>query len=961
MKSVLSTLLALLTLTSLLAQEGIVRGMITDKGTDEPLPGVHVTAEGIDRGTLTDLDGKFSLSLPPGIYTLQFSFVSYETLKVQQVEVRSNAVTSLGQLRLAEALTEIHEVTVSSQSIRNTENALLVVKKKSANLIDGIAAAAFSKTGDSDAASAIKRVSGVTVSSGKYVFVRGLGDRYTKTLLNHMEVPGLDPDRNTIQMDIFPTGIIDNIIIHKSFTANLPADFTGGIVDLATKDFPDVRTGSIALSFGYNPAFHFNKNYLTYRGGKTDFLGFDDGTRKIPATNDIPFFTEAITQADGPKAQRYREILESFNPVLAARRKTSLMNFSLALDAGNQKSFKKFTGGYNLVFTYKNETEFYRNVTYGRYGLAADSSITEMQMREYQTGDLGVHSVLWSALGGVALKTKTSKIRLTLLHLQSGESKAGIFNYENSDQGAEFSAFQHNLEYSQRAITHILLYGKHYWTRKWELEWNVSPTYSGMSDPDIRFTRYREDNGVLSIGTEAGFPQRIWRDLKEWNFVASADITGPVKFQRLTTVFRMGGAYVFKTRDYVLRSFNINVRNIPLTGDPDELFASHNLWPAQGDLTNGTTYEAVFLPSNPNQFKANLSNVAAYVSAELSLLSSLKAIIGLRAEYFSQRYTGYDQLKQHVLNNDKLLDEVDFFPSVNLVYAIHNKHNLRAAFSQTIARPSFKELSYAEIYDPITGRTFIGGLFRDANDVKGVVYWEGNLSSTRIQNYDLRWEFFPDTGMLISLGVFYKKFNNPIEMVQFVQQAAAYQPRNVNDAHVYGGEAELKHSLKFISPQLSSLEVTANFSIIGSRIQLSKTELDSRVENARAGEEVKPYRPMAGQSPYAINCGLVYTGAKKGFLRNFEAGLYYYVQGHTLYYVGIADRPDVYSKPFHSLNMSLSKSFGENSRFALSIKAQNILNSRMEYVFRSYGSSDKHFSLLSPGYTFQLKLAYRFF
>ncbi|MBK6526392.1 MAG: TonB-dependent receptor plug domain-containing protein [Crocinitomicaceae bacterium] len=172
----------------------------------------------------------------------------------------------------------------------------------------------FRTTGDGDAAGAITRMPGVSVSGGKYVCVRGLGDRYNKTLLNGGDIPGLDPDRNAIQRDIFPTNVIDNMIVHKSFVADLPADFTGGIIDIGLKAFPEKSQGSISFSGSYNPNFHFNSDYLTYDGGKTDFLGFDDGTREIPAVNNIPFFSQAVGNPTGEKGLRYQEILAAFNP-----------------------------------------------------------------------------------------------------------------------------------------------------------------------------------------------------------------------------------------------------------------------------------------------------------------------------------------------------------------------------------------------------------------------------------------------------------------------------------------------------------------------------------------------------------------------------------------------------------------------------------------------------------------------
>lgn len=947
---------------SLFAQNGFIRGVVTDNSTGETLIGVTVSATGGKSMTATDLDGKFSLSVVPGTYQLKLTYVSYQELTISNIAVKAGEATVLGGVLLKPAGgQQLGEVVVTAQAIRNTETAMLSIKKRSANMIDGITADNFRKIGDGDAASSMKRVPGVSINGGKYVFVRGLGDRYTKTILNGMDIPGLDPDRNSLQMDIFPTNVIDNIIVNKTFIAELPADFTGGVVDIATKDFPESKTAAINFSVAYNPNFHLRSDYLTYDGGGLDFLGFDDGTRKIPATTNVPFFAEAIGNAQ--KRTRYQEILGSFNPTMAAYRANSLMDASFGFNLGNQKvKDNGLTYGYNFAFSYKNSTEFYKNAQFSRYGLTANPDIFEMEIRDLQLGDYGVNSTLISALGGFAVKSKSSKYRINLLHLQNGESKAGIFDYNNNDQGAIFESFQHNLDYNQRTLTNLLLNGKHSLSdNKWDLEWKLSPTYSTSNDPDVRFTRYRYSGNNLAIGTESGFPTRIWRELQEINLAGNVNVTKDYKFKDRTAKLKFGSAYTYKTRDFAVRSYDINVRNIPLTGDPNELFKPENLWPYNNDNNRGTTYDASFLPNNPNQFDANSSNLAAYVSTEVNFTEKLKSVLGARVENFVQKYTGRNQQGTIVLNNDEVLNDLGVFPSLNLIYALTGNQNLRFSYTQTIARPSFKELSYAEIFDPVTGRTFIGGLFRDANDAIGLEYWDGNLRSTDIQNLDLRWELIKTGGQTVSISGFYKSFKNPIEIVQFASQTGSFQPRNVGDAQVFGGELEMRHNLEFLAPKFKKLTATLNFTFVDSRVKLSATELESKTLNARTGETIGKYREMAGQAPYLINGGLSYNGATKGFFKDAEIGAYYNVQGQTLQFVGIVDRPSIYTEPFHSLNVNMMKTFGKNKKTQIGFKIDNILNDNKASVFKAYQADNQIFSNLNPGIEFQLKLNYKIF
>lgn len=961
MKLIIALFFSFFTL-QITAQQSVIRGTITEDATGEPLPGVTVFVEGTTIGAMSDFDGEFSIPIAPGLYDLRVSFISYETINIKGLKVEPGKVSLLDNLKMKEANFELAEVVVTAAAVRNTEAALMTVKAKAANMLDGISSSNFRKIGDSDAASSIKRVPGVSVEGGKYVFVRGLGDRYTKTILNGMDIPGLDPDRNTLQMDIFPTNIIDNIIVYKTFAAELPADFTGGIIDIATKDFPEQRTSSISLGAGYNPDMHLNKDFLTYEGGTTDWLGFDDGTRKIPATEDIPQYTEVFLNPNSEQAMRYKEILSSFNPVLAASNKQNFIDYNLGYSLGNQINRPKASWGYSLNLSYKSETEFYKDADFGRVGIYPQKDSTRFERREYNVGNLGISNVMVNGMLGLAYKTKTSKIRLNVLRLQNGESTAGVFDYEGSDKGSNFVAFQQILEYNERSMTNALLSGKHVFAgNSWEIEWKVSPTLSRIYDPDIRFTRY-EIRGENSwrIGTETGFPERIWRELNEYNLNGQLGLTHNFNVLGRKAKLLAGSGYTFKERDFIVRNFNLNIRNVPLTGDMNELFFPENLWPLNGDRNKGTTYEAPFLPDNSNKFDADMTNIAGYASVELSPFARMRSIIGIRVEDFLLRYSGQNQ-QGEVFNNEEVLDQFDFFPTVNLIYSITEKQNLRLAYAKTIARPSFKEMSYAEIFDPISGKIFVGGLFEDKDNISGVVYWDGKLQTTDIHNLDLRWEMFQDQGQMFSVSGFYKKFYKPIEIVQFVQMVNAFQPRNVGDGRVFGVEIEARKNLNFINPYLSYLTFVTNLSVISSRIEMTDSEFASRQLWARDGETVDNYREMAGQAPYLINAGFLFEGVENGFFKDTELALFYNVQGPTLQIVGIVDRPDIYSLPFHSLNFNASKKFGKSKRAQIGIKIDNLLNQSKKSVFRAHNTQDEYDEFLSPGRKFQLRFQYNIF
>ncbi len=945
------------------AQQGIIRGSVIEDATGEPMFAVTVVIQGTTTGASTDFDGKFEIKAAPGTYNIQVSFISYKTVIIENVEVEEGKVTLLQNIRLQEDVETLEEVVVTAEVIKTTEEALLTVKKKSANLLDGISSANFKLVGDGDAAAAVKRVPGVSIEGGKYVYVRGLGDRYTKSTLNGVDVPGLDPDRNTVQMDMFPTNLIDNIIVLKSFTAELPADFTGGVVDINTKDFPEEKIFSISVSGGFNPAMHFNSDYVTYDGSSTDFLGFDDGQRDLPdlGQGDVLLYSDVVGRPDSPEGLQYQSTLRDFNPIMAPMRSNSGMNFGLGMALGNQFSKGVNTWGYNLSLNYDNKTEFFEDTEYNLFLKRENPANAELERAISQVGDEGVHSVNLSGLAGIALKRDRSKYILNFLHTQNGESKAGLFDLNVRRLGSTFEAQQYNMEYSERSLTNVLLHGTHFdKTNTWRIEWKLSPTRSVMNDPDIRATRIRNDDGNLTIGTEVGLPERIWRFLEEYNLAGKLDLTKDLQAFNRDAKLRFGGVYTYKQRDYNIQNFQINPAGVAINeNNPGVIFREENLWPNDegGPVSgfSGTRYEPQFVPVNTNLFNADVTNIGGYVSTELSPSERLKAIAGLRVEKYLQRYSGQNQQGVE-FDNEEVIDDLDLFPSLNLIYALKDNMNLRMSFSRTIARPSFKEASFAEILDPVTGRTFIGGFFPDINPNTNEQVWDGNLMATRINNFDIRWEVFQKRGQTVSVSAFYKQFNDPIEIVQYIQALNNFQPRNVGDGRVIGLEFELRQNLGLLSPSLEKLSVQANVTLTQSQIKMSTTEFNSRRDNAREGEEIDDTRDMAGQAPYIVNAGLAYRNPENGF----DAGLFYNVQGRTLAFVGIANRSDIYSVPFHSLNLNINKAFGAEQRLRAGLKVSNLLNDLREEVFESHNAEDRIFTRFRPATLISASLGYNF-
>jgi len=945
-----------------LAQKGTIRGTVIDDGTGESLFGVTVIIQGTTTGAVTDFDGKFDIRAEPGTYNLQASFVSYKTVTIEGIEVVSDEVNVIGNIRLGEAVEELEEVIVTAEAIKTTESALLTVKRKSANVMDGISSESFRKIGDSDAGEAAKRVTGVTVEGGKYVYVRGLGDRYTKTTLNGADIPGLDPDRNSIQIDVFPTNLIDNMLIMKTFTPELPADFTGGIVNIETKDFPEEKVIKVSLGIGFNPSMHLNDDYIDYEGSDTDFLGFDNGVRDLPTGFDLSDPPTPVgVEGENFESEEVEAFLGEFSPTLGAEQETSLMNYNFGFTFANQKELKSGNNlGYLLTGNYRSSTVLYDDAFFGQFQNApTDPDQTDFVLAETISGTLTENSVLLGGLGGLAYKTDLSKYRFTVMHLQNGESRSAQFALVDNDEGTAgksgFFGSSDNLEYNQRSVTNLFLNGEHHLNEdKWVIDWRGSSTWSTQEDPDIRKTAFTEvgsrpDVRLAFVGGAAGNPSRLWRDLDEINIVGKLDITNKLNIFSRDAKIKFGVSHTYKERDYEIVDFDVvflNNQQPDWTGDATQVWTDETLFP------NGNLFvRSGFTLPNPNQYNASINNTGIYFSTEFKPADKLKGIVGVRAENFVQRHTGRDQLQTQVLDNDKVLDALDFFPSINLIYEIVEAQNLRVSYSRTIARPSFKELSFAQILDPVSNRIFNGGLF-------AIDDWDGNLRETFIDNIDLRWELFKDRGQLYSVSAFYKSFNDPIELVRLpqAQTNVEFQPRNVGDGRLYGIELEFRTALDFISPNFSA---NGNITLVESQIDMSDTELRNRENNARSGATIDDTRNMEGQAPWVLNAGLSYNNYEKGF----DAGLFYNVKGETLFIVGGGIEPDVFSEPFHSLNFNLNKSFGADQQWGFNFSISNILLDKREWFYKrkfssAEGDPSADFQSWSPGVTFGAGISY---
>lgn len=982
MLSKIVVLIVTIALSGFSYSQGVIRGVVTDNSNSAPIPFAKVKIQGVNAGANTDFDGEYQIKVEPGTYELLFSMSSegYIDYKQEVIVTSSEVVIVNVSLSKDQKVVEIGVVEVTANKIEGAKTvAADDARRRDENgSTEGVTTEQMKERGVTTAVEAVQMAPGLSVEDGKSVYVRGLGDRYTKTILNGMDIPGLDPDRNSVQMDIFPSSVIDNITVYKTFTPNLSGDFTGGLVDITTKDFPTDRTLYVSAGLGYNSAATFNKDYYSYKGGKLDFLAFDDGTRALPirTTDQLP----NPVLGDPVLETRTR----TFSNTMATDETSNFLNQNYSLSYGDRYNFKKSKAiyGYNVVANYRNTHNFYQDVTYSEFRKIYDDNgnpVNELDKWRQSSGSQTENDVIWTALLGQSIRFNRSKISLSIFHTQNGKSSAARLIDNNYEQNPSTMVKQ-SLQYSQRSVSNANLSGRHFLDSlgKWKLDWKLSPTYSLIKDPDIRSTALEEvidENGnatylyTPAVGSEI---RRIWRSLNEYNLSGRLDLSKKFNFTKMfkdeskaklnswagrERELSFGVLNTYKNRSFEVSDYIFDIENpTNLSSDPDWYFLDENIWTAESDT--GTFARGNKEPANTYQARQNI--LGAYIMNEAPFSDRFTATYGVRVEHAQNWYTGQNNTGTVVYKDELVLDEWNLLPSVNMVYKIEKKAdsshyarytNIRAAYATTVARPSFKEKSIAQIYDPIQGRTFNGNI---------------DLKQTTIYNADLRWEYFFGRTELISASAFYKRFIDPIELIAYNSAPNETQPLNSGKADIYGAEIELRKAIGFNKKGKEHLNfmIGANFTYVISKIDMNEvkittgsvtqTEKEIREITKREGETIGNYRPMYGQSPYIVNAFVSFRNDSIGFNINLS----YNVQGKKLAVIGVGSLPDVYQQPFHSLNLKVSKTIGKERRWNASITAKNLLMNVSQKFYESYNAESQVYDYFNQGVTISGAISY---
>ncbi len=937
---------------------GTIRGKLTESTYGEAVMYANVTLQSDpSTGSETDLDGNYEISLPAGTYTIVASYVGLADKIITDVIVSSGEVIVIDILM--EEVVEViggedGPITITAEALNNTENAILSIQRKATTIQDGISAKEISRFSAGNAADAMKRVTGASVVDGKYVFVRGLGDRYSSAQLNGQQLPSTDPYRNSMQLDLIPANLLDNVIASKTFTPDQPGNFTGGNVNLVTKSFPEQFTISASISLGYNTQSSLQDDFLTHRGGDTDWLGYDDGTRDLPAALMSETYLTGVSAASASRARGDEELANLLDDAARSLSQqhepnfmTSQLNQNYSLSIGNQYSLGGAKLGVIFGGNFRRNFQLYNDGVFS-YWENTDSEAPSLNIDRNLADRRGTESPQLGGFGSVSLKFGD--------RIQSKVSLIGIYNHIADKDSrlleGSFPAiisgngiFQtRTLRFREREFQDYQISGEHvFGDGGIKFEWGGSYVQTTQDDPDFRqFSntfRIRNNTDTLYFISPAEFdlPFHFYRDLKDEQYSYKADLTIPFAQNDSTgsrfNEFKFGFFYSDKDR-----VFNDNVNQIQLgrsenyAGDADIFFGDDNLGIIDFDPEARLPYTIGLFPINfakatdENSY-TGFETVTSFYGMVNYDFKLFKLILGARVEQT-------DIALRNKADDEASIEETDFLPSVNVIYPLTKDMNLRASFTQTLARPNMRELAPFESFD-------FGGDFRIQGNV--------DLDRTLIQNYDLRWELYPRPGELFAVSAYYKNFNNPI-VTAFVPEAAnpLIRYENVDNATVYGIELEARKKLDFISPALEKFKFSANFSLIESEVDIAETEqaiIDQFIP------EKGNTRPFQGQSPFLLNVALGYNDFDKGW----DAILALNVFGERLDAISEGRNPDVYEQPRPQLDFAVSKKLTD--RWSIKVTAQNLLNPETRTTM-TFKDQDYDITSFRRGQTFGLKLAY---
>lgn len=869
---------------------GKIAGKVVSLDKRRAVEGARVYVRGLSVEATTGPDGRFILEVPSGEHQLSVIHPDFSAQSVPGVEVRPDEQTEV-PVELSPVALELDDFTVTAPRIEGNTASLLNDRKEAATMNEVLGAEQFSKSGDSSAASALKRVTGLTVVGGKYVYVRGLGERYSSTLLNGATLPSPEPEQRVVPLDMFPTSLLESVTIQKTYSPDKPGEFGGGVVSLQTRSDPSEFQASMSLSLGYVTGTTLAQGQLGPRGS-LDWLGFDDGSRALPALVRQASARAALKERGRFDGNGYTaKELATFGRAMPNNWGTSALtvppNMSLSATIGDKFTLLGKRAGLRAGVTYSNgwdqelsERTFYR--------VGANSSLEARNSYGFDETNNTINGGI-ILTGSLALDERNT-LKVTSMVSRVSDDEGRVYRGFNRDAGAEINVSR--LRWLERMLLYEQILGTHKLNDQgMQLDWRYVFSQASRSEPDLRESRYDYDgaSGDFLLSDLPEGNSRLYSELTDNNHDLGADYTMPFKvWSNLDAKLKTGAQLVLKSRQVDTRRFKYfgTLANEVFSQRPDQIFTAQYIGEDQlqfGEITRPT-----------DNYEANQKIFGVYAMTDLPVTQALMVQSGVRVEYSDQVVRTFELFNPDAKPIEARLSSVDVFPAINATLGVSKKTNVRAALSRTVSRPDFREMSPAAF-----------------TDVAGGSSVEGNPELERglINHGDLRWEWYPGPSESVSVSAFGKYFQRPIEMVLIpgAQRTVTFQ--NAQAATNFGLELEARKGLDFVSEQLRDLYVSGNLALIRSRVQI-----------ADGGTvQTSTDRALQGQSPYVVNVQAGYDNAET----NTSVSVLYNVFGPRIMEVGALGAPDIYERPFHQVDVVASRRFGV---WRLGLRGQNLLD-----------------------------------
>lgn len=885
-----------------------IEGHVLHEETGEGVKGVRVFVRGQSGQQQTDDNGFFRFVLPVGVYDVSALHQQFATVTQNNVTVGAERPSTI-VLKVTPLGVMLSDFVVTAPRIEGGTASLMEERKESTAVEDIIGAEQMAKTGDSNAASALKRVTGVTVVGGKYVYVRGLGERYSSTLFNGAMLPSPEPERRVIPLDMFPAGMLESVVVQKTYSPEMPGEFGGGVVLLRSRNYPSEFVFDVTLSSDVLTGTTFTKGWQS-SSGPTDWLGVDGGYRTLPesfisATKDRPL-VEGDMLTPGFSLEDIEELGEMLPQQWKTWKDTIPPNFGGSISIGNTFKIQGIKLGVLGAAMYDNDWESLE-ADYTVYNMGADA----MRVFHDYNFENTVNTIKTSGFLALGIEfSEDHRLRSTTILNRITDNQTRWFRGLNSDVDADIRVLR--IRWVERQLFSQQLLGEHVLKPAHNLGFNWRYTYSRAKrdEPLHREARYDQEgaSGQWRLSNRPEGNSTLFSNLLDVSHDIGFEFNMPFEFSKKNNIKVFGGgAFVFRDREVDTRRFNFNTKKTnsfpsedgPLSFDPEDLFTDEYIGPFTYAGTDYYGLEIREATRATDNYTAEQTIAAAYGKAELNLIETVKLMGGARIEKSMQRVDTFELFTANPTTITAKLETLDVLPAGTASWEFVDGMMIRGGYGRTVSRPEFRELSEAPFNDVTGGRETVGN-----PDLKRAI----------IDNFDLRWDWFFSPGELISFGGFFKRFQDPIEvsLIQTAQIGTSW--RNARGAKNFGVEVDFKKSFNWISESLEDLYFATNMSVIRSRV-----ELDPQ------GIQTSNKRALQGQSPYVVNGQLGYDNLDTGF----SAVLLYNVFGKRISEVGAVGMPDTYEQPFHQLNFVVKKKFKD--RYKMSFKVGNILNRAVEY------------------------------